>query len=150
MCEMHVLNAYEGLGQGTALNVARDEVRHIQRGMAASLELVLLASAEWADPMKGQNGALLSAIQEPLEEAPPSGAGAISAPWLLHTNFLQAGSGNKSYRGWGLVSDVLMLPVGDVTTEDVCPCRVVRAHGAGLALSLCSVLCWLTMLQTEC
>lgn len=70
MCEMLVLNAYEGLGQGTALNVARDEVRHIQRGMAASLELVLLASAEWADPMKGQNGTLLSDIQEPLEEAP--------------------------------------------------------------------------------
>lgn len=90
MCEMHVLDAYEGLGQGTALNVTRDEVRHIQRGMAASLELVLLASAEWADPMKGQNGALLSDIQESLEEAPPSGAGATSAPWLLHTDFLQA------------------------------------------------------------
>lgn len=51
----------------TALDVACDEVRHSQRGIrAASLELVLLASAEWAEPgwspIKGQNGVLLCLI----------------------------------------------------------------------------------------
>lgn len=34
-CDMCVPNTYEGRGQGTALNIASDEVRYIQSGMAA-------------------------------------------------------------------------------------------------------------------
>lgn len=76
----------------------------------------------WVEPHEGAEWrTTVSDIQEPVEEAPPSGAGTTNAPWLLHTNFLQAGSGNKSHRGWGLVSEALMLPVGDVATEDVWP-----------------------------
>lgn len=64
---------------GTALDVACDEVRHSQRGIrAASLELVLLASAEWAEPkwspMKGQYGGLLCLIsRSPWKRLPQVG-----------------------------------------------------------------------------